>query len=66
MANQLQLLPAIDISNGHSVRVSQNRIDQEGEYGSPIETASHFAAVVLVGFISSILIRLLAMETITS
>jgi 1-(5-phosphoribosyl)-5-[(5-phosphoribosylamino)methylideneamino] imidazole-4-carboxamide isomerase/N-(5'phosphoribosyl)anthranilate isomerase len=45
MANQLQLLPAIDISNGHSVRVSQNRIDQEGEYGSPIETASHFAAV---------------------
>ena len=42
MANQLQLLPAIDISNGSSVRLSQNKIDKDIEYGSPIEVAQDF------------------------
>lgn len=42
MANQLQLLPAIDISNGSSVRLTQNTIDQDLEYGSPVDVANDF------------------------
>jgi len=42
MANQLQLLPAIDISNGSSVRLTQNTIDQDLEYGSPVDVANEF------------------------
>lgn len=44
MSTSLELLPAIDISNGHSVRITQNTIDKDLEYGSPIEVAKEFIA----------------------
>jgi 1-(5-phosphoribosyl)-5-[(5-phosphoribosylamino)methylideneamino] imidazole-4-carboxamide isomerase/N-(5'phosphoribosyl)anthranilate isomerase len=42
LAQSLQLLPAIDISNGQSVRVSRNQIELETLYGQPLEIAQDF------------------------
>jgi 1-(5-phosphoribosyl)-5-[(5-phosphoribosylamino)methylideneamino] imidazole-4-carboxamide isomerase/N-(5'phosphoribosyl)anthranilate isomerase len=42
LAQSLQLLPAIDISNGQSVRVSRNQIELETLYGEPSQVAQDF------------------------
>ena len=37
--SKLILLPAVDVSNGVAVRLTQGRVDTDTEYGDPLEAA---------------------------
>jgi 1-(5-phosphoribosyl)-5-[(5-phosphoribosylamino)methylideneamino] imidazole-4-carboxamide isomerase/N-(5'phosphoribosyl)anthranilate isomerase len=39
---KLILLPAVDVSNGVAVRLTQGRVDTDTEYGDPLEAARDF------------------------
>lgn len=39
MANYLELLPAVDVSDGKAVRLTQGEAGSETDYGSPLEAA---------------------------
>lgn len=39
LANYLELLPAVDVSNGKAVRLTQGEAGSETDYGSPLEAA---------------------------
>jgi len=40
--SKLILLPAVDVSNGVAVRLTQGRVDTDTEYGDPLEAARDF------------------------
>lgn len=42
MKNLLELLPAVDVSDGKAVRLTQGESDSETSYGSPVEAALTF------------------------